>query len=97
MAKYSKVWYSILTHSGTEKTDRCLKLYFVIAVRHKERDFISKRHLGDDYEQILKRLADEFLTEEFLNTCSSAEKQGSIYECEGPFEFNDNLDDEEYY
>lgn len=23
--------------------------------------------------------------------------KGSIYDCSGPFEFNDNIDDEEYY
>ena len=52
--------------------------------------------MGDesDYETLLRELADTFLDKDFLAQAAKAEKQGSIYDCEGPFEFSE-FDDEE--
>ena len=47
------------------------------------------------YETILKDLADNFMTEEFLSTCESVEKTGSIYNCSGSYEFNDSPEEDE--
>ena len=48
----------------------------------------------NDYETLLRELADTFLDKDFLAQAAKAEKQGSIYDCEGPFEFSE-FDDEE--
>lgn len=57
--------------------------------------------MGDesDYETLLQELADEFLDEDFLAQTAKAEKQGSIYDCDGPFEFSEYNEEEEedYY
>lgn len=52
--------------------------------------------MGDenDYETLLRELADTFLDKDFLAQAAKDEKQGSIYDCEGPFEFSE-FDDEE--
>lgn len=50
---------------------------------------------GDDYEQLLKELADTLLNETVLETLNTQEKQGSIYDCDGPFEFSDYEDEDE--
>ena len=49
----------------------------------------------DEYESILKRVADMLLDEEYLEGISKAEKQGSIYECSGPFRYKEQDEDEE--
>lgn len=52
----------------------------------------------DDYEEILKNLADYLLKEELLEEYSKEEKIGSIYECDGNFrfeEYNEEYDEEE--
>ncbi len=48
-----------------------------------------------EYEDLLKKLADEFLAEEFLEQANNSNKQGDIYECDGPFEFDEHWDDKE--
>lgn len=51
----------------------------------------------DDYESLLKELADELLDEEFLFKQNAIDKSGSIYHCDGRYEFvwmNDDQDDE---
>ena len=52
---------------------------------------------NSDYEDILAALADKFLNEECLAQYDKP-KQGSIYECEGRWNFEepDDYDDEEY-
>ena len=50
-----------------------------------------------EYEDLLKELADTLLTEEFLAQENEEPKVGSIYECSGPFQFNEHWDDEEEY
>ena len=56
--------------------------------------------MGDesDYETLLQELADACLNEEFLKEFEKP-KQGSIYNCEGPFEFSefDDEEEEDYY
>ena len=50
-----------------------------------------------DYEYLLKELADYCLNEDLLQSLKT-DKQGSIYRCDGPFEFNeDEYKDSEYY
>lgn len=51
---------------------------------------------GDDYEKILKKLADFFLDEEYLHKLSKEPKVGTVYECEGPFSFRE-IDDDEWW
>lgn len=46
-----------------------------------------------DYEDLLKELADTLLDEKYLLIQDGLEKAGSIYDCEGKFEFRE---DEEY-
>lgn len=56
--------------------------------------------MGDesDYETLLQELADACLNEEFLKEFEKP-KQGSIYNCDGPFEFSEYNEEEEedYY
>ena len=47
------------------------------------------------YEQILKDLADTLLTKESLEYYAKLPAVGSVYVCDGKFEFN--TDDEYYY
>lgn len=62
-------------------------------------DRIFNINYGDDgeYEEILKDLCDEYETEEFLERMAKQEKVGSIYDCDGPYSFDEsrNYDDEE--
>lgn len=51
------------------------------------------------YELILKELADKYLDEGYLASRSEEAKVGSIYECDGPFMFDEEeeYEEEEYY
>lgn len=49
---------------------------------------------GSEYEDLLKELAESILDEDWLST-QELEKQGSIYQCRGPFKFVDYDDEEE--
>ena len=49
-----------------------------------------------EYEDLLKELADSILDEDWLST-QELEKQGSIYQCRGPFKFVDYDEEEEDY
>lgn len=57
-------------------------------------DRIKDCYTDDDYEDLLKDLADELLDPEWLYFISHQAKTGSIYECKGPFKFID-LGDED--
>ena len=48
----------------------------------------------DDYEQLLKELADELLNEEYLEEQNKIEKTKTIYECDGKFKFIDYPEDD---
>lgn len=59
-------------------------------------DSIYNCNNDSEYENILKALADKCLTEEYLSTMEQP-KQGSIYDCDGQYEFKEQYDDEEEY
>jgi hypothetical protein len=42
-----------------------------------------------EYETILKNLADNYLNEAYLKNYASENKFGSIYDCDGPFHFEE--------
>lgn len=48
----------------------------------------------NEYEGLLEDLANTALNEEFLAKYNKP-KTGSIYDCDGPFEFNDSFEDDE--
>lgn len=48
---------------------------------------ISYILIDDEYEMLLKELADNYLNKDFLDLLNDKSKTGSIYECDGPFEF----------
>ena len=52
---------------------------------------------GNEYEYLLKDLADMLLNDEFLTTVAENPKAGSIYKCRGRFEYIDRDDDEDEY
>lgn len=57
---------------------------------------ISRVISAEEYEDILVCLADMVLNEDFLQKMSG-EKEGSIYSCDGCFEFVEDFGDEEEY
>lgn len=59
-------------------------------------DEIYKCYNDDDYEDLLKDLADCLLDEDWLLTMEK-EKIGSIYNCDGPYKYSlINYDEDEY-
>lgn len=50
----------------------------------------------DEYENILKALADKCLDEKYLSTMEEKPKQGSIYNCEGQYEFEEQDENDEW-
>ena len=72
-------------------------LYKYIPESQEILDRIDKANTESDYEDlILRPLADKFLNPDYLNYLNTfAEKQGSIYDCDGPFEFRDYDEEEE--
>lgn len=50
----------------------------------------------DEYENILKALADKCLDEKYLSTMEEKPKQGSIYDCEGQYEFKEQDENDEW-
>lgn len=58
-------------------------------------DGISECHTGGEYEDLLKRLADKLLDEAYLDRESKNPTVGSIYDCEGPFVFREEEDDDD--
>lgn len=52
-----------------------------------------------EYEEILFALCEITDKEEFLNEMNKAEKQGSVYKCDGPFRFieEEEEEDDEYW
>lgn len=56
---------------------------------------ISKCYTDDDYEDLLKELADELLNEEYLEKQNKIEKHKTIYNCVGKFKFVEE-DEEDY-
>ena len=53
---------------------------------------------NSDYEDLLKELTDKMLDTEFLEKMNKDKKIGTIYKCEGKFQFVEVYDeDDEYY
>lgn len=48
-----------------------------------------------DYEELLEMMAAECLDESYLEYMSQEDRVGSIYNCNGPFEFEESYDDDE--
>ena len=68
---------------------------YVEGARQILRDiFISKN--DDDYEELLYRLASKFLDKELLKKYE-IEKEGTIYNCNGPYMFVYEDDQEDWY
>ena len=59
---------------------------------------ISKCYGANEYEDILADLADLLLDDEVLEKHEGTPADGSIYKCDGPFEFSDEdeYDEDEY-
>lgn len=58
-------------------------------------DAIHSCETHSDYEDLLRDLADYLLDDEFLDEQNKYPKQGSIYECKGPYKFEEYNDEEE--
>ena len=58
-------------------------------------DKIVECYNDNDYEDLLKELADELLNEEYLAKQSNFEKMKTVYNCNGRFKYKE--EDEEYY
>ena len=54
---------------------------------------------NEDYEDLLKELADKLMNEEYLEEQNKIEKIETIYKCIGKFEFKESYDEDEddYY
>lgn len=57
-------------------------------------DRIETTRTENEYEKLLMDLADALLDEEFLNEMNQSPKTGSVYDCDGPFEFDEYREDE---
>ena len=49
----------------------------------------------EEYEQMLADLADTLMNEELLAEMAEKEKVGSIYDCNGPYKFVENWEEDE--
>lgn len=56
---------------------------------------ITTCYTNEDYEDLLKELADELLNEAYLVEQNKEEKVGTIYDCDGKFKYEEPEDDEE--
>ena len=57
---------------------------------------ISAAYTEGDYELILKELADLLLDDDWLQMMNEYEKTGSIYECDGPFRFVEEEEEDDW-
>lgn len=51
---------------------------------------------GSDYEDLLKELTDVLFDEEYLAEQNKLEKVDTVYKCDGPFEFVEPCEEDEY-
>lgn len=56
---------------------------------------IENVYTDDEYTDLLYELAVAMLNREFLSEMSKSEKVGTIYDCDGPFKFVEDWDEEE--
>lgn len=74
-------------------------LYKYIPFTRMALDQIYDCFNSNEYEELLKELANICLDSEFVEQLAEKPKQGSVYDCDGPFSFKDYDDDEDddYY
>lgn len=73
-------------------------LYYYTTVEVKEiLDKIKVCYTDDEYEDLLKELADTLFDGEYLAEQNKLEKVFTIYDCEGKFKFEEVTEDEEDY
>lgn len=60
-------------------------------------DKVFNCYNNSQYEDLLKELADKLLDEEYLEKENKIEKVGTIYDCDGKFQFVEYEEDEEEY
>lgn len=69
-------------------------------------DNVMRCYNNSDYENLLKELTDKLIDADFLEKMNNEEKVGTIYKCDGKFQFveydeededYDEEDEEEYY
>lgn len=60
-------------------------------------DDIKTAESDDDYEHILKALADYFLDEDYLDKMNALPKKGTIYDCKGEYQFVEPTEEDEYW
>lgn len=58
---------------------------------------IQDCHEDEDYENLLKELADLLINEEYLKEMNGKEKVGDIYNCDGCYQFKEYEDEEEWW
>lgn len=56
---------------------------------------IASCYCEEDYEQLLVKLADSFMNDTFLEKLNNAPKIGTIYNCDGYYQFVENWDEED--
>lgn len=61
----------------------------------KELEEIYEIRSEEEYSNLLYRIANKCMNEEFLRPFTSINKKGSIYDCDGPFKFEEHNDDDE--
>lgn len=73
-------------------------LYFYV---DKETQMILNKvydcYTNEDYEDLLKELADKLFNEDFLEEQNKIAKMFSIYDCDGKFKFVERYDNEDNY
>lgn len=95
---YDNNWYGGLYEEGANDLSsyaNWLYKYMSSSVAN----ILSDVHMcqtDEDYDNLLRDLADYVLDDEYLESLEEEPAKGDIYNCDGPFEFNDSYwDDEE--
>lgn len=60
-------------------------------------DKVYKCYSDSDYEDLLQELTDKLFNEEYLAEQNKIKKDGTIYDCDGKFKFEEYGEDEEDY
>ena len=90
----------ILEGWANDLSDYANWLYKYVPKTQYTLELITKAYNDSSYEEILQLLADLTLDENFLAEYSNKPLEGSIYNCDGPFEFRENYEDDyedDYY
>lgn len=61
----------------------------------KELEEIYEIRSEEEYSNLLYRIANKCMNEEFLRPFTNINKKSSIYDCDGPFKFEEHNDDDE--